>query len=448
MRARAVVLAVGAAIAVAVMPVMAAASTEDLTFSSRGMERHAFISHPSGVKTTPPVILLFPREGTSAADAINRFGSAINRVGAVAVGLDALPCASLGNQPCWAPLQAGGRRATDILAVGELLDILDRRTDMDTVRLVSVGESSGAAFAVTMTTTLPGRIDGALAISGFDPTRTVVLDGLAQVRFPLQLTGHSTIAAPRNRAPITIVRGSADAMVSPALSADLRKRLAAKGWGSTVAMVTVGGAVHASGDFSAAGRITPRLRDLLQSAFALHTSEGLVHRLAQLGYLSENVTVGDTSPDAVEQALMAFQGWSGLTRDGALGAATRELLMIADRPVAPRTPKGRIVEVSIDKQVMLLVDNGRTVRAIHISSGAAGNTPRGDFTVLRKEMMSWSRPFSTWMPYASYFIGGYAFHEHPYVPGYPASHGCIRIASPNAPTVYEFATYTTPVFVY
>ena len=62
--------------------------------------------------------------------------------------------------------------------------------------------------------------------------------------------------------------------------------------------------------------------------------------------------------------------------------------------------------------------------------------------------MSWSRPFSSWMPYASYFTGGFAFHEYPDVPGYPASHGCVRIAAPFAPYLYEFASYGTPVHMY
>ena len=41
--------------------------------------------------------------------------------------------------------------------------------------------------------------------------------------------------------------------------------------------------------------------------------------------------------------------------------------------------------------------------------------------------MSWSVPFSTWMPWASYFVGGIAFHAYGSVPSYPASHGCIRM---------------------
>ena len=60
--------------------------------------------------------------------------------------------------------------------------------------------------------------------------------------------------------------------------------------------------------------------------------------------------------------------------------------------------------------------------------------------------MSWSVPFSTWMPWASYFVGGIAFRLSS-VPTYPASHGCIRMMAGDAPLLYAFATYGTPVDV-
>jgi len=61
--------------------------------------------------------------------------------------------------------------------------------------------------------------------------------------------------------------------------------------------------------------------------------------------------------------------------------------------------------------------------------------------------MSWSVPFSTWMPWASYFVGGIAFHAYGSVPAYPASHGCVRMMARDAPLMYAFATYGTPVDV-
>ena len=81
---------------------------------------------------------------------------------------------------------------------------------------------------------------------------------------------------------------------------------------------------------------------------------------------------------------------------------------------------------------MLVRKGGVVARAIHVSSGAGGKTPAGNFAVYSKATMSWSKPFKTWLPFASYFIGGYALHEYPIVPGYPASHGCVRMPSTEA----------------
>ncbi len=105
------------------------------------------------------------------------------------------------------------------------------------------------------------------------------------------------------------------------------------------------------------------------------------------------------------------------------------------------------MEVTRWKGVLLEIENNKVRRAVHVSTGAGGKTPAGMFSIYRKERMSWSNPFSVWLPWASYFHSGYAFHQYPYVPGYPASHGCIRVSSPEAQGVYTFASYGTPVSI-
>jgi lipoprotein-anchoring transpeptidase ErfK/SrfK len=175
---------------------------------------------------------------------------------------------------------------------------------------------------------------------------------------------------------------------------------------------------------------------------------GIQVYLARIGYLPWNAVNGSYDY-RTEQAVMAFQGWRGLTRDGVAGTRTLKLLKKARRPRPWSQYHGRRVEVHIDRQVLLMVDKrNRVVRAIHVSTGANDRTPRGDFTVFRKETMSWSILFSVWMPWASYFTGGYAMHEYPDVPGYPASHGCVRMPAPEAPFEYSFATFGTPVHVH
>jgi len=147
------------------------------------------------------------------------------------------------------------------------------------------------------------------------------------------------------------------------------------------------------------------------------------------------------------QALLAFQGWEGLSRTGAATLDTRRRLNRARIPVPRVATKNRRMEVTRWKGVLLLIEDRQVKRVVHVSTGAGGRTPRGTYSVYRKERMSWSVPFSVWLPYASYFVGGYAFHQYPSVPGYPASHGCIRIGYPEAPMVYDFARFGTPVSI-
>ena len=102
----------------------------------------------------------------------------------------------------------------------------------------------------------------------------------------------------------------------------------------------------------------------------------------------------------------------------------------------------------ITNGVALLIRNDETVRAIHVSSGGPGNeTPAGKFEVFRKELQSWSVPFQTWLPYASYFNNGIAFHEYPVVPAFAASHGCVRQSFAVARMTFDFAEVGMPVRV-
>jgi len=169
-------------------------------------------------------------------------------------------------------------------------------------------------------------------------------------------------------------------------------------------------------------------------------------RLVQLRYLPAGYVNGRLDY-RTSQALLAFQGWEGVNRTGAATLETRRALNRAAIPVPRRRTVAKRMEVSRNRGVVLLIQNNEVKRAIHVSTGAGGRTPAGSFSVFRKERMSWSNPFSVWLPWASYIVGGIAFHQYPMVPSYPASHGCIRVGQPEAKGLYEFASYGTPVSV-
>ena len=168
--------------------------------------------------------------------------------------------------------------------------------------------------------------------------------------------------------------------------------------------------------------------------------------LADLGFMAESGVTGRPG-DETSVAVLAFEKWSGLPRDGVLDDDVVDALERATRPEPVRHEPGRRVELLLDRQVALAIQDDKVVRVFHISSGAGGRTPVGSFRVYRKERLSWSVPFKVWMPWASYFTGGIAFHEYGYVPAYAASHGCVRMMGRDAPLMYAFATSGTPVDV-
>lgn len=171
-------------------------------------------------------------------------------------------------------------------------------------------------------------------------------------------------------------------------------------------------------------------------------------RLAELGYLLRKDVDGQDGP-ATQSAVLAFQKWEGLARDGELGPKTLARLRTAKRPTpVTRGVTGKRAEVLLDRQVALAIDGNKVVRVIHVSTGAAATpTPAGDFKVYAKIQKWWSVPFREWLLWAVPFNGGIAFHELADVPAYPASHGCVRERFVNSKWMYDFARVGMPVKV-
>jgi peptidoglycan hydrolase-like protein with peptidoglycan-binding domain len=173
----------------------------------------------------------------------------------------------------------------------------------------------------------------------------------------------------------------------------------------------------------------------------------LNQRLISLGYLPAGAA-SSRFDAATFHAVVAAQKWHRLDRDGVAGSRTLATLAGSTRPAAGPGGRARRIDVLLDRQVVLLIEGGQVRRTISVSTGAPGfDTPRGTFRVGRKELRSWSVPYAVWLPYASYFNGGIAFHEGESVPAHPASHGCVRIPKPFAAEVYAFATTGTQVRV-
>jgi putative peptidoglycan binding protein/L,D-transpeptidase-like protein/sporulation and spore germination protein len=174
-------------------------------------------------------------------------------------------------------------------------------------------------------------------------------------------------------------------------------------------------------------------------------------KLAALGYLPQ-AAVNGTFDYRTMQAVLAFQAWEGLQRDGVVGPQTSKRLAAAVAPLPLSRAPGRHVEIYRQRGVVLLIDGSKLVRAIHTSTGIGGDdpdlgTPPGTWKIYRKELRSWSVPYKTWLPYASYWNAGWALHGYADVPARPASHGCARLPLIEAKVVYDFVSIGTPVRV-
>ena len=143
----------------------------------------------------------------------------------------------------------------------------------------------------------------------------------------------------------------------------------------------------------------------------------------------------------------------------------------------PERHSGRpSIVVSLPEQEAYLYRGGYRVASSRISSGREGyRTPTGDFQVIRKDEDHRSslygdyvddsghvvkanidslrdrRPphshfVGTPMPYFLEFSPGYGLHQG-YLPGVPASHGCIRMPYWKARQFYNAAHIGTPVLV-
>jgi hypothetical protein len=111
----------------------------------------------------------------------------------------------------------------------------------------------------------------------------------------------------------------------------------------------------------------------------------------------------------------------------------------------------KTVEVDLRKQRIYAKENGRVVFMGAISSGKRNHrTPRGTFKILGKNRFHRSNLYprprgGARMPYMQRLTyGGIAIHQG-YLPGYPASHGCIRVSRRTAQKLWRWTRVGTKV---
>lgn len=115
--------------------------------------------------------------------------------------------------------------------------------------------------------------------------------------------------------------------------------------------------------------------------------------------------------------------------------------------LAPEGPTLLIVNTTTQRAV--LYRNGLPIAATTVSTGRPGyRTPTGVFTILQKRVEHYSSTYDNApMPYMQRLTWkGVALHAGQ-LPGYPASHGCIRLPKSFAPLLYGVTSLGMTVVV-
>ena len=150
---------------------------------------------------------------------------------------------------------------------------------------------------------------------------------------------------------------------------------------------------------------------------------------------------------------------------GLIGATAPAAGLTKGREIAPLAPEFKpgdyvwkpevspagpvVIIVSIPEQSMFVYRNGVRIGRSTVSTGARGHpTPTGIFTILQKKEDHESSIYQgAKMPYMQRLTwDGIAMHAGR-LPGYPASHGCVRLPEEFAAKLYAVTTSGTTVIV-
>jgi peptidoglycan hydrolase-like protein with peptidoglycan-binding domain len=192
----------------------------------------------------------------------------------------------------------------------------------------------------------------------------------------------------------------------------------------------------------------------------------LQQRLLQLGFWNNDV--GGSYGFTTIQAVMAFQKYLGLKRTGYVDATTAAFMQnLVERPHGASN-NSTLVEVDKTKQLLFLVNNGKTVWVFNTSTGSgipytAQNqkdptktekgdavTPAGLFQTSRERPVGWWEGDLGKIYRPKYFHGGIAIHGMTSIPAYPASHGCVRLSTMAMDFIWDknLIPLHTPVWVH
>ena len=216
----------------------------------------------------------------------------------------------------------------------------------------------------------------------------------------------------------------------------------------------------------------PEVTPLMAPLVAVGRNDGLEtariqERLLELGFWLMLVD-GDFG-GTTKQAVMAFQKYVGLEATASVDQATADALTLATtRAVGQSNEPGTLVEVDKDKQVLFIMNSGKLLWALNISTGSGqyflemnqkdlvtwetgrSLTPSGHYKINREKADGWWDGDLGQIYRPKYFNGGIAIHGSGKIPNYPASHGCVRVSTQAMDMIWASGLLPkkTPVWVY
>lgn len=120
------------------------------------------------------------------------------------------------------------------------------------------------------------------------------------------------------------------------------------------------------------------------------------------------------------------------------GSHTEVMQMLLGKD--PSTLKGARIEVDLSEQRARIWKDGKVKFSCPVSTGRSGfRTPKGEYVITNKYKHWISTIYHMPMPYFMRLsCGNFGLHAG-YVPGFPASHGCIRVPPEFARTLFSIA---------
>lgn len=171
--------------------------------------------------------------------------------------------------------------------------------------------------------------------------------------------------------------------------------------------------------------------------------EGFKDAMAKMGYASGG---GKCFNDRLAREVLAYRKVNEMDRSKKAGPGIVKAVYGGKGGFHVKYPDaGEHVEVSLSKQVMALIKDGKPFAIYPVSTGKSSTpTITGHYEMYRQEPGTNSHG----MVYSWYWHNGYAIHGYAEVPNYAASHGCVRTFIADQPRIYEQLHFGESIFVY